>query len=274
MSESDHLPAPAAFDRAEVSAILRRAVEVASTDPGHEVDRLSAADLAGVAREVGLPPAALATALAESRAGVERRSGRWERLVARLVGPSRVTANSPITGDEEDAVDTLRRWLEVENGLDVYLRRDGVMIGSRRGGVAGALGYSMRRIQGTGGLDRTRSVRAATAAVDEAGAVCIVADVTNKRNEAVAGGSVVAGGSMAVVGIVAALAGPAALAGLPVAAALGLGTARLAHRRTVHQVARQVEQTTHATARDEHPVHPVQRLLRGRIPARRPLSSR
>lgn len=256
------------FDRIEVSAILRRAIAVAFEQDTIDGERLTARDLAVVADEVGVPPAALATALAESRAGAEPRGGSIDRLLGRLVGPSRVWAAGRANADDGTTAENIQRWLEVDHGLATYIRDDGVVVASRRGGVAGAIGAGVRRLQGTGGLNRVRSVRAATASVERDGAVCVVADVGNKRAEAIAGGTVVAGGSMAAIGVVAIVAGPLALLGLPVAAVVGVGTARLTHRRTVHQVGEQVEQTTHAVARDEAPVHPVERMLRSGLPRR------
>lgn len=258
MASSD-LPARR-VDPAQLSAILRRATEMAG-----DVTALTTDDLADVAAEAGLPAESVAAALAESRAGVDRR----RRLLDRLLGPARVDANTPVDADEAAAVETVRRWLEVDHGLQASIDRNGVVVATRRTGITGAVSSSMRRVQGAGGLDKARTVRAAAVAIDDAGAACVVADITNKRNEAIAGGGAVAGGSMMVVGVAAAVASPVVLVALPVAALAGLGTARLAHRRTVTTMSRQVELTVAAIGRNEDPTHPVERLLRPGRPRRR-----
>lgn len=255
------------FDQTQVSVILRRAIDLATDRRASGGETLTADDIAAVASEVGIPRGALATALAESRAGLEPKHG----LTDRLVGPAKVSANTALPTDEATAAANLQRWLQVEHGLTAYVRQDGVVIASRRGGLPGALGAGMRRIHGSGGLDKVRSVRAATAAVDETGTVCVVADVSNKRVEAIVGGTAVTGGSILVIGMAAAGATPLALIALPVALVAGWGTARFTHRRTVEQVAEQVAFTSEAAARDEDPTHPVERLLRSGLSRRRPV---
>ena len=254
------------FDRSEVSAILGRAIEVAYQQRPMGEERLAVNDLAAIADEVGVSPSALVTALAEVRAGVDHDAGWGERLV----GPRKVWAISQLSHDEHAAVDSVQRWLEVNHGLNAYVRSDGVVTAEPRGGLAAALGSGLRKLQGTGGLDRVRQVTAATASVDDSQSICLVADVSNKRNEAIVGGSAVAGGSMMFAGLVGLLVTPVAFVALPVGAAAGVMVARFTHRQTTNQVAAQIEFTTEAVVRQERPVHPVERFMQSRVFKRRP----
>lgn len=255
-------PQQEAFGPDEVSIVLRRAIDL-SADEDHNLpdDALSGDDLLAVAAEAGIPAPALAAALAEARAGLTHRRS----IIDRLVGPGTVSASTSLSDDEATAAANLQRWFEVEHGLNAYVRQDGVVIASRRGGLPGAVGTGVRRVQGAGGLGRVRSVQAGTAASDEGGSICVVVDISNRRNEALAGGTAVTGSGAAVIGIVALVAGPAALVALPVALAAGLGTARLAHRRTVDQVEEQVAATAEAAAQNTEPITPAKRLLPGRL---------
>ena len=249
------------FDPTEVSVIIRRAVELAAERRPQPDERLSVDDLAAIADEVGLSRPAMVVALAESRAGLDHRGA----LADRLIGPSLVWCSGPLPLDEldeEEATDILRRWLEDDHGLDTRVE-DGVrLVAGPRSGLLAAIGSGLRRLHGTGGLDKARSVRAATASVGATRSLCVVADVSNKRTEAILEGSTVAGGSLVVVGMAAALTGPLALVALPFGAAAGLATARVRHRRTVDKVTGHVEHATRAVARGERPATPVERLMR------------
>ncbi len=257
-------PATGAHDPDEQSAILRRAAEL-STEPdaGRPVEAmLSTAELAAVAAEAGIDPAAVAAAVAEARAGLRGRRSRAGRLLDRVVGPGTVEAGAPAAPDEAEALAALEQWLSNHHGLDVRLDRAGVVVGARRRGLPGAVGAGVRRLSGQRGLDRARSVRAAAAAVDEEGAVCLVVDVSNRRSRSLAGGSAVAGGSMLVVATVAAVTTPVAFVALPAGALAGLGAARRSHRRTVAQVSEEAERTVVAVGRDQRPEGTAERLLR------------
>lgn len=253
-------PRREAYGPDEASLVLRRAIDLAAhRDSETPSDALTSDDLIAVAAEAGIPAPALAAALAEARAGV-----RHDRtIIDRLIGPSTVSASTSLSEDEATAAANLQKWFEVEHGLSAYVRQDGVVVATRRGGLPGAVGSGLRRVQGAGGLGRVRSARAGAAATDEGGSICVVADISNRRNEAVAGGTAVTGSGAAVIGIVALVAGPGALVALPVAVVAGLGTARLAHRRTVAQVEEQVASTVEAAARNAEPTTPAKRLLPG-----------
>ena len=252
------------FDRDQVAMILRRATEVAH-DRHPTDEHLAVEDLVAVASEVGVSGSAVVTAVAEARAGVDHRTG----VIDRVVGPGQVWAISQLPADEPTAANTIMEWLEIDHGLRTRVTIDGVIVAEPRAGLVGALGRGLRSIGGTGGLDQVRWVRAATAEADRDRSLCLVADVSNKRAEAIVGGTAVAGGSMAVVGLVGVLVSPIALAALPIGAIAGVLTARTAYRYHLGRVSDRIEMTTEAVVRGERPEHPVQRFIRTRV-ARHP----
>jgi hypothetical protein len=177
-----------------------------------------------------------------------------------------VWTSDPLPLGEEEATEVLRRWLEDGHGLTTRFDGDGRLVGGPRSGLLAAVGSGLRKLHGVGGLDKVRSVQAATASVDDTRSLCLVADVSNKRTEAILEGSTVAGGTMVVIGIFAAVTNPLTLIALPLGAVAGLATARARHRHTVDKVAGQVDDTTRAVARGERPAGSVDRLLQaGRV---------
>jgi len=244
--------------------ILRRATEVAHER--HPTDEhLAVKDLVAVASEVGVSRSAVVTAVAEARAGVDHRTG----VIDRVVGPRQVWAISQLPADESAAAETMQLWLEVDHGLRTHVTGDGVIVAEPRSGFAAAVGRGLRSVSGTGGLDRVRRVQAATASVDRDRSVCLVADVSNKRAEAILGGTAVAGGTAVVAGLVGLLISPVALAAVPIGAAFGVITARTVHRYNVAEITGRIEMTTEAVVRGQTPEHPVERFVRTRI-IRRP----
>ena len=255
---SRELSAVGEFDPTQVSVIIRRAIEVATLRHPDPDDRLSVGDLAAIADDVGLSRPALVAALAESRVGLDHRNG----FADRLIGPSKVWTSGPVQLDEEDAIAVLRHWLEDDHGLATSFDAEGRLLAGPRAGLLPAVGSGLRRLNGTGGLDRARSVQAATAAVDGSRSLCLVADVSNKRTEAIIEGSTVAGGTMVIIGLVAAVTSPLTLAALPFGAVAGLATARVRHGRTVERVTGQVDDTARAVSQGERPPTSLERLLR------------
>jgi hypothetical protein len=250
-------PAPVGFARDDVTVILRRAAELSHERvPADET--LTGRDLAEIADEVGMSRPAVAIAMAETRSGVTPPGS----LIDRLVGPRQVWAHCQTDRHETEARQAVRRWLEVTHGLAVHEDGAGVITATRRHGALAAVGAGMRRMQGMGGLSEVRSVRASAASVDDVHALCVAADISNKRLEAVAGGSAVAVAGSTLVGLAAVVATPLALVALPVTAGLGVVTARLVHSQTAQRVSRQVVITTESAARGDQPDHPVESLLR------------
>lgn len=250
-------PAPVGFARDDVTVILRRAAELSHERVPAE-ETLTGRDLVEIADEVGMSRPAMAIAMAETRSGVTPPG----TLIDRLVGPRQVWAHCQTTRHEIEARQAVRQWLEVSHGLAVHVDGAGVITATRRQGALAALGDSMRRMQGMGGLSEAQSVRASAASVDDVHAVCVAADIGNRRMEAMAGGSAVAVAGSALVGLVAVVGTPLALVALPVTAGLGVVTARRVHARTAQRVSRQVVITTESAARGDQPDHPVEALLR------------
>jgi hypothetical protein len=232
-----------ALTRADTETVLRRAAQLGNESSSHG-ERLDAAAVADIATQVGIPPAAVATALAEQRIGVDRPL----HLLDRLVGPSTVWAERRTQPNAGPAVDRLSSWLDRGHGLRPRTTSDGVVIAVRRSGLAGALGRSVRSVAGTGGLGRVREVRAAVIGVDDGSgntveSIAMAADLTDRRL-----GSLLGGGMVAVVGstattAIAVLASPIAFAGIPVACGIGLLTSRITYRSTARRVRRDVDHT-------------------------------
>ena len=244
--------------------ILRRAIEVAH-DRHPSDEHLAVEDLVAVAGDVGVSRLAVVTAVAEARAGVEHRTS----VLDRVVGPRQVWAISQLSADETTAAETMQVWLEIGHGLRTHRTGDGVIVAEPRSGLAAAVGRGVRSVGGTGGLDRVRRVRAATASVEHDRSICLVADVANKRAEAIAGGTAVAGSTAVVAGLIGLLVSPIALAALPVGAVVGVATARIMHRHNVEQISGRIEMTTEAVVSGQRPEHPVERFVRTRL-IRRP----
>lgn len=228
------------LDRASIEMVLRRASEIRERIPEPDEVGLTSNDLVEIAREVGVSPQAVVTALAEHQAGAPTRRGVADRLIGpRVVWASRLTASDEATA-RESSID----WLATEHGLRTRVRDDGVVVARKRTDVVGKLAGGVRRARGRGGLGRFREVQVASVAGDDQpAAVCLVVDVGNKRNEAMATGAVVTAGGAAFVGFVALIAGPVTLAALPLVAGAGAVTSRRSHRATVRRAADDVEET-------------------------------
>lgn len=230
--------------------VLRRAVEMTEVEPTTGQIELSPTAVAEIAAEVGVPSSAVAAAVAEHRAGVVQRRS----LVDRVVGPRVVWAHRASSLGEDLTKERAERWLQSTHGLRPRERHDGVIVANKPRGVAGAVAVGVRRAGGLGGLGRVRGVAVAAVDVDaQPGAVCVVADVGNKRDEAMLGGAAVTVGGVAVVGLVALVAGPLALVAVPVVAGAGAVTSRTIHRGTVRRVAEDVEETVDGIAAGAEP---------------------
>ncbi len=259
--------------------VLRRAIEVDHHSFDGDLDQpLDHRTLTEIAAEVGISPAAVAVAIAEARAGaLERRS-----ILDRIVGPRLVSANRTTTIDDDETRERLVEWLTVTHGLKPRVRPDGVVVAAKRHDLAGKVSTGIRRAQGLGGLSTANSVTAVAIVVEddrdsegsgedgdpedaiEPGAVCVVADLGSKRNDAIVGGSVVAVGFSAVIGMAAVVTGPAILVGIPVAAGVGTLVARKSHRTTVEKVTTSVDHAVDGVAQGEDPPRPLGGLVRKR----------
>ncbi len=277
----------------DASTVLRRAIEVDHHSFEGDLDQpLDHQTLVEIAAEVGISPGAVAVAVAEARAGaLERRS-----LLDRIVGPRLVSANRTTTVENGETRERLVEWLTVTHGLKPRVRPDGVVVAAKRHDLAGKVSTGIRRVQGLGGLSTANSITAAAigpesdgrsnAGADgnggtdagtgtgtgtdsdadpiELGAVCVVADLGSKRNDAIVGGSVVAVGVSAALSVVAVVTGPVALMGIPVAAGVGTLVARKSHRTTVVKIMTSVDHAVDGVAQGEEPPRPLGGLVRRR----------
>jgi hypothetical protein len=237
------------LDPAEVEQVLRRAGQVEAREaarPGRSQD-FDASTLADIAEEVGIAPSAVAAALAERRLGVDRDPS----LLDRIVGPKTVWAERSSSADAAETTQRAVDWLDRGHGRRPYTRPDGVVVAARRNDLVAKVTRSVRSVQGKGGLGKVREVRSVSVSLDPSGSgrtaestvgvVALAADVSDKRNGALVGGSVVTATGAAVAVALAATVLPAALLALPVAGAAGVLTSRLAHRPTVRRIETEVE---------------------------------
>ena len=257
------------FDREDVARLVRRAAEV--TDVELASDRrflLGTRDLIAVAEDVGVSQSAILIAVAEARAGVDHRRSLFDRMV----GPRQIWAVGLLRrGNDanDDTIDRLADWLAIEQGLSVDVRSGGLVMAQPRTGLPGAASQALRLLSGRPGLGRARQVNGSVVAVGEVGTVCVVADVGNKRTEAVVGGTAIAGGVGAVTVTVAALTTPLVLLALPLGVVGGLATARALYRQNVRPLAGQIETTADAVVSGRSPEHPIERFVRTRLWRRR-----
>lgn len=234
------------LDLPDAQRVLRRAVQLDQALPPPQ-QPFSAQALESAAAELGLGPASVAMALAETRAGVEATEVR--RPLDRLVGPRRVTVVRPchVSGPEADRL--AGEWLERAHLLRVTRGADGVVVARRRTDAAASAGRAVRSINGGGGLAKVREVRGAVGALaDGTTAVCVHADVTDARFASVAVGSSIGTFALAGVGLGTLLLTPFAVAGAPVAVLAGVVVARRTHRRRVERITRSLEETADAVA--------------------------
>ncbi len=262
------------FDHTRIEDVLRRASELGSPSRVGKAG-LDSATLVEIAAEVGIPAQAVATALAEQRLGVDH--GR--SLLDRLVGPDEVWAEQATRDATGVTIERTTDWLERGHGLRPRLTADRVVVARRRDDVAGRVFRSLRSVRGRGELGRLREVRAVVVDVeteqDSVVAVALLADLSDKRAGAVAGGAAVSALGAAAVITTAAFASPLVLLALPAAAGAGLATSRLAFRSTVRRAQFAVDDTVeHVVAGEDAPswfgdlTGPLTgRLRRGRRPS-------
>lgn len=253
-------PPPPSDDR-DVGGLVRRAQELADASDGPEAEAgLDGAMVAEVAKELGVPTAAVAQALAEAEAGLSSKSG----VLDRLVGPNELAAlrRSSLTADEARV--RAQRWLDDVHGLRTRVDANGVVLARPRTDFVGVVRRGIKRASGLGGLGRVRQVRVAVADVSDDVAICVVADVGGDRRRSVIAGAAsgtatgAAGGALGIV--VLGAAAPVALAAVPVAALVGVGVARWGYRGRLEQVDDALQATADGLSRGERPPTVVGKL--------------
>ncbi len=157
-----HDPPPIVdFDRDEIEAILRRASQLGANNHANPA-MLDSATLADIAAQVGIPASAVAAAVAERRVGVDPDVS----LLDRLIGPDQIWAGRRSVASSDESNERVSEWLERGHGLRPRLTDDGVVIATRRSGLAGSVVRGVRSAQGKGGLGKVREVRGTTVSID------------------------------------------------------------------------------------------------------------
>lgn len=248
--------------------VLRRAIELDHL-PGNSLEDvpLDHQALSEIAADIGVSPSSLAAALADGQAGVLSK----RTIVDRIVGPRWVWSSRTVPADDQVARDRLVEWLSVAHGLRPRVRPDGVVVARKRRDLAGKLGSGVRRVQGLGELGKVKQIKAAAVTIEaeiddgpssSPSSLCLAADVSSQRNDAIAGGSAAAVGVSAVIGVAAFASGPVLLISLPVAAGVGTIVARRAHRTTIVRMTESVDHTVDGVALGDNPPKPLDGLTR------------
>jgi hypothetical protein len=233
--------------RHEFDAVIRRAAELASSDPEAAEGALTESELFRIANEVGLSEGHVRMALAEVRSGVEGGSG----FLDRVFGPAFVRASRVVPGTPEKVSQGIDEFL-VSTQLLQRVRRTGTMLSYRpavdwASQVARAASFSSRKYF----IASARSVEVQLEAVgDDRTLVQFLVDPGTRGNDvggAVFGGAVASGaaGTASAFGLT--LVAPWALAvGAGAVVAGGLWSVIFfatgsAHRRKVRDVQAEIE---------------------------------
>ena len=256
------LPLPGAGEDQTLERVLARAIELA--DGGAPAGGgLTLSQLQQVAGEVGVPPAAVAAAVAEQQLSAGLPS---PGTVSRLVGPVAVVGWRHVEADADRAERLVAAWLESRHALRVRRLGDGTLVGTRKPGIAGSVARTLRSARGGRDLAGRGEVRASVVpeGEDDLGAVaCVLVDLRARRAGSVAGGGAVGAVGLAVsVTAGAVLAAPVAAVGVPLSLGAGVVAAALHHRSVVRGVTEEVEVTLDAVARGEQPAGALSELVR------------
>ncbi len=243
------------LDHATTEVVLRRAFELAHVRPERDLV-FSRSTLAEIAAEVDLPVQAVAAALAEHMAdGTDDDS-----FLDRLIGSDRVSVHRLSPASEEEMRQRTVRLLEIGHGMRPRVQVDGVVVASKRKDMVGKLARTVRDAQGLGQLGKLRRLDVAAVDVgDEPGALVLSADISDRRNGAIAGGAAVgAVGGVLVVGAVVAL-GPLAVIASPAAIGAGLITSRVMHGSARRETEEHLEEAADALVSGDEPTGLISR---------------
>lgn len=196
-------------------------------------------------------------------------------LLDRLIGAGEVSGRRSVARSEAEIDAALIDWLEVGHGFRARVAPDGVLVATRKMGLAGKFSRGMRSVSGLGALGKARSVRGVSVEVDDAaGALCLVVDVGEQRRNALVGGSAVAAGGTSVALVLGLVAWPVAAVGVPVALGFGVATGRIAYRSSVAPIERDLDITLDQISSGERPPTVLDSLRSGSIRATRRSSRR
>ena len=244
----------------DAQRILRRAVRLDLAQPLPPV--LDVESLTVAAAELGVGPTALAMALAEARAGAlaTEPTGRLDRLI----GPRQVTVVRHCRVRPVDVERLAGEWFERRHVLRVMRASDGIVVARRRSDAVASASRAVRSLHGGGGLSHVREVRGAVGALpDGTAAVCVHADLADRRVVALAVGGGVSVVALAGIGLGTVVLSPFVAAAAPIAALAGIVVARRAHAKEVADVEQALEQVADALSDGAPPPAPLTALSRG-----------
>lgn len=232
--------------RQEFDAVIRRAAELAASDPEAGEGRLSEVELYRIAGEVGLPESHVRRALGEVRSGQEGGT-----TLDRIFGPATVRASRIVPGTIAELKVHLDEFLVATQLLRPVRRAPELLMYQPALDWASQLARAASFSSQKHYIASAKSVEVRFERVDDERTMIELLVDPGTRNEDVAGavfaGGAAGGGFGTVAGIAAASAGPFALAigsgvivGLGVWSGVGLAFAR-GHRNKVVQVRAEVE---------------------------------
>jgi hypothetical protein len=233
--------------------VVVRSMEIADVS-ATEAAALTDDQVKKVAAELGVPAAAVAAALAEAQAGANRSPGALERFI----GPDSVAVHHQTGIEHGEARELVVRWLDDGYGMRVRNGLGGAVVATKRKDLAGPLARAARSWQGLGVLGNSREVRVSLVQFEGGRtAMCLVADVSDRRTSsivtgsAVTGAGVAAGAGFAGLAVVSVL--PVMLAVTPIAAGIGALVARRRHRKAIEEVREELEVAADGVALGQRP---------------------
>jgi hypothetical protein len=204
--------------RHEFDAVIRRAAELASSDPDAGEGGLTEAEVFRIAREVGLSDRHVRVALSEVQSGVHQGS-----LLDRFFGPAVLHASRVVPGTPKDLARKLDDFFAgtqllqtVRRGPNLLQYRPAQDWASQ---IARAASFTSRKYY----VASAKSVEVHLNVVDEDATLLELVVDPGTRGDSIAGASV--GGGAAGVGIGIGAAASLATAGVALAVATGVGVA-------------------------------------------------
>jgi hypothetical protein len=207
----------------EFELVIRRAAELQAKEADRDaIDGISEAEAVRIGRELGLSPANLHRALAETSATTTPESG----MLIHVYGPRSVRAGRAIPGEPEGVAQILERYLIEREYLAVIRRFPDRVVFTRASGMAAAVGRATSQLFARSPLLRVTNLEMTVRPLDEGHAfVSLESSLAGQRTAAAVGSLVGGGTGTAAAGAVLAIAvaPPAALVALPILGASVFG---------------------------------------------------
>jgi len=220
----------------ELEAVIRRAVELQAAEGAGGDAGLTDEDVLRIGQELGIPPAHLERALAETGASPEERGA-----LSRLLGPARIRAGRSVSRPASEVRAELERYLLDRETLAVQRRLPDRTVYEPAPGMFADMARMIKRGVGRFPLAGARTVEVAVRPHGEDRCfVSLIADLGPTRTGHATGATAVGGGIGGVSVVAATLAGPVALVGIPVAAVSAWGVRR-GYRETTRRAREKLE---------------------------------